>query len=286
MLGGNPMQISELRMWNFRNFIRARKNFILTGIALIVLMAPPISRAQQDNLCLDGFCIGQSINDSRFDNTEWKTPTKDMTEEKCSNVGCQPVNAFREYSARDQQALADALSRKYGMMGYTVITKISLATLRKYRYECNPSARGIWGERRFVGFYRSVPTQYTTLIGLRLIGGELKVYRIAREFPYHNQSELVALARELRSKYGDSILFYDGISSNAPYDVIKQRKLGWFGRSSTFNPTDLADNLAEFVLIDPATRPLLEPTSMPDSGEIKPLPVQMPPQCGRSMPLQ
>lgn len=262
------------------------KQFVLTATSLIVLITPAVSHAQQDKLCLDGFCIGQSISDSRFDSADWRTPAKDVTRDPCTKVGCQPTNAFRGYDATDQQALADALSWKYGMMGYTVITKENLATLRKYHYECNPSARGLWGERRFAGLYRSAPSQYITLIGLRLIGGELKVYRIARQFPYHDQSELVGLARELRGEYGDSILFYDGISSNAPYDVVKQRKQGWFGRSSPFNPTDLADNLAEFVLIDPQTRPLLQPTSMPDSGEIKPLPVQMPSQCSRSMPLQ
>jgi hypothetical protein len=262
------------------------KNLVLTVAAFLLLVSPAPSRAQQPNLCLDGFCIGQSISDSRFESTEWRMPTKNMTKEPCEKVGCQPANAFRGYSADDQLALAAAVSWKYGMMGYTVLTKANLATLRRYRYECNPSARGMWGERRFVGFYRSAPSQYITLVGLRLIDGELKVYRIAREFPYHNQRELVSLARELHDKYGDSILFYDGISSNAPDDVVKQRKLGWFGRSSLFNSTDLADNLAEFVQIDPATRPLLEPTSMPDSGEIKPLPVQMPSQCSRSMPLQ
>jgi len=262
------------------------KNLVLTATALLLLMTSVRSHAQQPGLCLDGFCIGQSISDSRFDSTAWQTPTKDMTKALCENVGCQPANAFRGYSPADQLALAGAVSWKYGMMGYNVITKGNLAMLRKYHYECNPSARGIWGERRFVGFYRSVPSHYVTLVGLRLIGGELKVYRIARQFPYHDQSELVELARKLHGKYGDRILLYNGISPNAPYEVVKQRKLGWFGRSSTFNPTDLADNLAEFVLIDPATRRLLEPTSMPDSGEIKPLPVQMPSQCSRSMSLQ
>lgn len=262
------------------------KKFVLTTSALILVMALAPARAQQANLCLDGFCIGQNINDSRFDNTDWKTPTKDMTKASCENVGCQPANAFRGYSARDQQALAEAVSWKYGMMDYTIITKDNLPTLRKYRYECNPSARSIWGERRFVGFYRSVPSQYITMVGLRLIDGELKVYRIAREFPYHNQSQIVTLASELHAQYADSILFYDGISSNAPFEAVKQRKLGWFGRSSLFNPTDLADNQAEFVLIDPATRPLLRPTSMPDSGEINPLPVRISPQCNAPMPLQ
>jgi hypothetical protein len=259
---------------------------MLTVTALLVMIGPVIGLAQKSNLCLDGFCIGQSISDSQFDSTDWKVPTKNMTKEQCVNVGCQPANAFRGYGTADQQALTDAVSWKYGMMANTVITKQNLATLRKYRYECNPSARGIWGQRRFVGFYRSAPSQYVTLVGLRLIAGDLKVYRIAREFPYHNPSELVGLAKGLHEKYGDTILFYDGISSNAPFDVIKQQKLGWFGRSSMFNPTDLTDNRAEFVLIDPVTRPLLEPTSMPDSGEIKPLPVALPSQCSRAMPLE
>lgn len=259
---------------------------MLTVTALLVMIGPVTGLAQEKNLCLDGFCIGQSISDSQFESTDWKVPTKDLTKEQCVSVGCQATNAFRGYDPADQQVLADAVSWKYGMMGYTVITKQNLATLQKYRYECNPSARGIWGQRRFVGFYRSAPSQYITLVGLRLISGKLKVYRIARQFPYHNQSELVGFAKELHTKFGDSILFYDGISSNAPYEVVKLRKLGWFGRSSPFNPTDLADNLAELVLIDPVTRPLLEPTSMPDSGEIKALPVELPTQCSRAMPLE
>jgi hypothetical protein len=242
--------------------------------------------SQESNLCLDGFCIGQSIADKRFYGVDWKAPTKDISKEACTGVGCQPENAFRGYPAADQADLAEAVSWKYGMMGYTVITKNNLATLRKYKYECNPSARGMWGERRFFGAYLTLPSQYLTVIGLRLIGDELKVYRIAREFPYHNQDELVTLARELRSKYGDSVLFFDGISSNAPYEVIQQRKTAWFARSTLFNQTDLADNRAEFVIIDPATRPLLEPTSMPDSGEIKPLPAKLPAACSRSLPLQ
>jgi hypothetical protein len=262
------------------------KKALVTASVLSVLLTPTAGRAQPANLCLDGFCIGQSISDRQFDSTDWKIPTKDMTKDQCANVGCQPSNAFRGYTAADQQALADVVSWKYGMMAYTVITNQNLVTLRKYHYECNSSARGIWGQRRFVGFYRSAPSEYITLVGLRLIGGEMRVYRIAREFPYHNQSELVSLANGLHEKYGNAILFYDGISSNAPFEVVKQQKLGWFGRSSMFNPTDLSDNRAEFVLIDPATRPLLEPTSMPDSGEIKPLPVALPSQCSRAMPLK
>jgi hypothetical protein len=113
-------------------------------------------------------------------------------------------------------------------------------------------------------------------VRLRLIQGELKVYRIAREYRFHNKAEMSALARDLRKEYGDRLLLYDGDSSNAYADVIAQHKDGWFGRSTPFNPTDLADNAAELVVIDPETRPLLEPSSMPDSGEIQPLPMRFP----------
>jgi len=261
------------------------KTFALVFFAVASCM----SHSQESTLCLDGFCIAQSITDARFDAVDWKAPTKNISKETCAGIGCQPQNAFRGYPTADQAALAEVVSWKYETMlgyGYTVVTKNNLATLRKYKYECNPSARGIWGERRFFGAYLTSPSQYLTIVGLRLIGDELKVYRIAREFPYHNQIELVTLARDLRSKYGDSVLFFDGISSNAPYEVIQQRKTAWFARSTLFNPTDLADNRAEFVIIDPATRALLEPTSMPDSGEIKPLPARLPAACSRSLPLQ
>jgi hypothetical protein len=81
-------------------------------------------------------------------------------------------------------------------------------------------------------------------------------------------------------------LFYEYLSSNAYSDVIQKGKDGWFGRSTLFNSTDLADNAAELVLIDPSTRELLQPTSMPESGEIRPLPMKLPPQCSRVLPLQ
>src|SRR5207245_8822905 len=118
-----------------------------------------------------------------------------------------------------------------------------------------------------------------------LIDGQLKIYRIAREYPYHNQSELVSLARELHAKYGERILLYNYLSSNAYSDVIAQARDGWFGRSTMFNPTDLSNNAAELVLVDPSTRTLLEPSSMPESGEIKPLPVKLPKQCSETLPL-
>lgn len=96
----------------------------------------------------------------------------------------------------------------------------------------------------------------------------------------------MSLAKQLHEQYGGKLLLYDFLSSNAYSDVISQKKAGWFGRSKMFNPTDLSDNAAELVLIDPRTRPLLQPTSMPDSGEINPLPVKPLAQCSQSLPLQ
>jgi hypothetical protein len=130
------------------------------------------------------------------------------------------------------------------------------------------------------------PNKYFTVVGLRLIGGELRVYRIARQYPYHHQTELTSLARQLKNEYGDEILLYNYLSSNAYSDVIKEKKNGWFGRSTLFTPNDLADNAAELVLIDPRTRPLLQPTSMPESGEIQSLPVHIPEQCSASLSIR
>lgn len=250
---------------------------------------PPMQgRAQQSGLCLDGFCIGQSIQDAQFDKTAWITPQKDLIKDNCTGVGCRPEVAFRGYAIQDQAKLAEAISWKYNatIPNYNMVTKDNLGVLRLYKYECNPSAGGIWGERRFFGAYLSTPSQYLTVVGLRLIGGRLTVYRIARQYPYHNQNELVSLAKELNIQYEKRIIYYDGISSNAYSDVIAQRKDGWFGRSTVFNPTDLSDNAAELVLIDPNTRALLEPTSMPESGEIKPIFVTLSPLCSRPIPLQ
>jgi hypothetical protein len=47
-----------------------------------------------------------------------------------------------------------------------------------------------------------------------------------------------------------------------------------------------ANNAAELVLIDPNARALFQPTSMPDSGDILPLPVALPQACNRSLPIQ
>jgi hypothetical protein len=255
---------------------------ILCAISTQLVLA---QTAKQTDLCLDGFCIGQSINGPHFDEVEWIIPKDGLTKKTCDGIGCKPQVAFRGYATEDQNLLAEALSWDYGLMNYNLITKANLPALRRYKYECNLSPRGINGERRFLGVYRSTASQYLTVVGLRLIGRELTVYRIARQYPYHNQTELVSLAKKLRSQYPDEVLFYDYLSSNAYSDVIKQKKNGWFGRSTMFNPSDLSDNAAELVLIDPTTRLLLEPTSMPESGEIKPLAVQMPDQCSTSPPI-
>jgi hypothetical protein len=41
-----------------------------------------------------------------------------------------------------------------------------------------------------------------------------------------------------------------------------------------FNPSDMADTAAKLVLVDPQTRSLLQPASMPGSGDIKTLGLQ------------
>jgi len=242
--------------------------------------------AAQPAQCLDGFCIGQSIKDSRFAKIDWIVP-KDARNESCGGLGCRPQIAFRGYASEDQKRLMSAVSLIYGLDHYSVVTRNNLEALRIYRYECDLSARGyVGGERRFMGVYFSIPSHHLTVIGLRLIDGELRVYRIARQFSYHNQGELIALARKLRDHYQGLLLFYDRISSNAYSEVITQKKDGWFGRSSMFNPSDLSDNSAELVLIDPKTRSLLKPSSMPDSGEIAPLSMRMPSQCSSPISIQ
>jgi hypothetical protein len=235
---------------------------------------------------MDGFCVGQSIRDSHFDQINWITPKEGFTKQACAGIGCRPEVAFRGYTFEEQKRLAEFLGWRYGLAQYNIITKANLATLRQYRYECNPSPRGIDGERRFFGAYLTVPSKFFTVVGLRLVGGELTVYRIVRQYPFHNQAELISLGRKLHAQYGNEIVFYDGVTSNAYSDVIEQRKQGWFGRSTMFNASDFADNAAEMVLIDANTRQLLEPTSMPESGEIKPLPNRIPSQCSTPIPLR
>ncbi len=273
----------------------AKRTVCGLGLIGMVAIIPAASTAQQvrpkllangTELCLDGFCIGQSISDKRFEGVDWIIPQKGFAKEPCNGVGCAPQNAFRGYPEAYQKRLAETVSWVYGLGHYNIVTKDTLELLRHYKYECNPSARGIFGERRFFGIYRSIPSQYLTVIGLRLIDSDLKVYRIVRQIPYHNQAELMSLAKTIHGQYGESILLYGYLSSNAYSDVIAQNKNGWFGRSTMFNPTDLSDNAAELVLIDSHTRTLLEPSSMPESGEIKPLALKVPAQCSQPMPIQ
>jgi hypothetical protein len=254
---------------------------------ILIGLATQLAHAQSTKtpLCLDGFCIGQSVNDPHFDQLEWILPKDGLTKHQCDGVGCKPEIAFRGYAVQDQKLLSEALSWNYGLMNYNLITKENLPVLRRYKYECTLSPRGINGERRFLGAYLSSPSHYLTVVGLRLIAGQLTVYRVARQFPFHNQGELVSLARTLRGQYGDEILFYGYLSSNAYSQVVEEKKKRWFGRSTTFNPGDLSDNAAELVLIDPLTRPLLEPTSMPESGEIGPLAAKIPNQCNAVVPV-
>jgi hypothetical protein len=262
------------------------RQLIFRAIVICFAASASAQTTTQAALCLDGFCIGQSIKDTRFSGVEWII-AKDAHKETCTNVGCRAQLAFHGYSADDQKRLADAVSVIYGLGHYSIVTKDNLEALRHYRYECNLSQRGsVGGERRFFGAYLSAPSRHLTVIGLRLINGELRVYRIARQFPIHNQQELISLAKRLREQYHENLLLYDGISSNAYADVIEQKKNGWFGRSSVFNPLDLSDNAAELVLIDPKTRALLEPTSMPESGEIQPLRVKMVDECSQPVPIQ
>jgi len=260
--------------------------FAIMPVALTAQQGQPKRPVNATGLCLDGFCIGQSVNDRRFDGVEWIIPQKGFAKEPCNGVGCAPQNAFRGYPEAYQKPLAETVSWVYGLGHYNIVTEDTLELLRHYKYECNPSARGIFGERRFFGIYRSIPSHYLTVIGLRLIDGDLKVYRIVRQIPYHTQAELMSLAKTIHGQYGEAVLLYDYLSSNAYSDVIAQSKNGWFGRSTMFNPTDLSDNAAELVLIDPHTRALLEPSSMPESGEIKPLALKVPAQCSQSMPIQ
>jgi hypothetical protein len=213
-----------------------------------------------------------------------------LIREQCGGIGCQPHEAFRGYDEEDGLKLAEAVSLVFhdmsNSMPYNLVTRENISVLRQYKYECNPSARGMWGERRFAGAFKSVPTGYLTVVGMRLISQELRVYRIARQYPFRNAGEMQSLAHSLQSEYGNRVLFVDYLSSNAYAEVIHLGKDGWFGRSTLFNPSDLSDNAAELVLIDPRTRPLLEPSSMPSSGEIKPLPLAIPRECHRSIPLR
>lgn len=252
---------------------------------LFFLAALAATPASADPLCLDGFCIGQPITAERFGQVAWMIP-KEARSQPCALTTCVPNVAFRGYSDADGVAVARALDLQVGIPPETMVTNGDLGGLREYRYECNPAPRGgIFGERRFMGVFRSSPTNYLTAVGLRLIDGQLRVFRIVRRFPYHNRGELASLAQGVVQRYGGRITVVDYLSSNAYSEVKAKGTDGWFGRSEMFNPSDANDNAAELVLVDPRTRQLLGPSSWPDSGEISPLNLRMPPQCSRAMPL-
>jgi hypothetical protein len=254
---------------------------LLLALCVLLLAHLAAQVSKPTSLCLDGLCMGESINDPHFAEVNWIDLNKQLTKESCVHIACKPEVAFRGYPSETQKQLADALSWVYGSIYfYNVVTKSDIEVLRHYRYECRDS------DRHFMAAYFSEPSHYLTVVGLRLIGGELRIYRIVRQYPFHNQDELVSLARKLHGEYHDRILLYDGTASNAYSDVVPQRKDGWFARSSSFNPLDPSDNVAELALIDPHTRPLLRAMTMPESGDISHLSVAMPEQCSRSLPLQ
>ena len=164
---------------------------ILTAAALMAFSAVT---ARAEVFCIDGFCIGQSIKSARFTQVDWLIP-RDVRSSPCVATKCVPGIAFRGYTADEQVSLANALDLQIGLPFENVITTDNLKVLSEYRYECNPAPRtGIFGERRFVGVFRSRPSGYATAVGLRLVGGELKVYRVARRFPYRTNDELRSLA--------------------------------------------------------------------------------------------
>ena len=256
---------------------------ICSVLALMAFLASFSARAE--SICIDDFCIGESINAERFGQVRWLVPQQ-VKLSSCLMTTCVPEAAFRGYSPEDQDTVARALDLQIGIPFFNVVTNDNLAALRRYKYECNPSPRGgIFGERRFVGFFKSEPSNYLTAVGLRIVGGGLRVYRIVRRFPYHATEELSSLARNVERQYDDAVLVVNYLSSNATTEVIKKEKYGWFGRSELFNPSNPTDNIAELVVIDPHTRNSLEPTSWPRSGEIRPVAGYVPSQCNKPMSL-
>jgi hypothetical protein len=64
-------------------------------LVFFMLCAVPyvVSADSGTGLCLDVFCIGQSIRDTRFDQVDWIIP-HDNEIEACEGVGCKPKVAF------------------------------------------------------------------------------------------------------------------------------------------------------------------------------------------------
>src|SRR5580700_6621074 len=93
-----------------------RLKLLVSKYALLVLLVGPLM-AQNHKLtplCLDGLCIGESINDPHFVEVNWIVPNKQFTRESCIHIACKPEVAFRGYPSDTQKQLADALSWVYG----------------------------------------------------------------------------------------------------------------------------------------------------------------------------
>ena len=78
---------------------------------LVLLVAPLMAQISKPTpLCLDGLCIGESINDPHFTEVNWIVPDKRLTKESCVHVACKPEVAFRGYPSDTQKQLAEAVS--------------------------------------------------------------------------------------------------------------------------------------------------------------------------------
>lgn len=255
---------------------------ILCCLLIVIPFRVTYGETSAEN-CIDGFCIGQSINSSRFDEVEWLVPKKLILSDPCTRQDCRPEVEFPGYPPEIMIALSKLTIIGTSMPPQeTMITNRSLEALRNLRYDCTHPGK------RVVGIYRSNPSGYVTYIGLRLFPDGLRIFRLAREFPFRNQNEFESLSQGIKSAYGDELLYYDGVTSNANYPAISHRKNGWFGVNYRSGLYDLADNVAELVLIDPETRQLLITSSDITAGEIN-LPLSLvyfPRQCVRALPIQ
>jgi hypothetical protein len=81
-------------------------------VALFVLAVAHLAAqtSKPTSLCLDGLCIGESINDPHFAEVNWIVPDKQLTKESCVRIACKPEVAFRGYPSETQKQLSDALS--------------------------------------------------------------------------------------------------------------------------------------------------------------------------------
>ncbi len=67
--------------------------------ALLILFALPLTAQTPANLCLDGLCIGESINDPHFTKVNWIVPNKELNKVSCVRIACEPEVAFRGYTS-------------------------------------------------------------------------------------------------------------------------------------------------------------------------------------------